>query len=125
MYTLQQADQHSFSRDVYVLDLLRTPGGNALVSLSSDQRLSVLDSAHLGRGPVASFDTSADGHGNVTALRVFGGDEDGSVVCTAGEAGNVAVWDLRAGKKVVQFDGESLEGRGRDVRDEVLTRGTT
>jgi WD40 repeat protein len=106
MYTLSQTDQHSFSRDVYVLDLIRTPATNALASISSDQRLSVLDPSHLGKGPVVSFNLAADGgHGSVTTLRLFG--DDASVVCTAGEAGGVAVWDLRAGSKVVQFEGES------------------
>lgn len=104
MYTLTQADEHSFSRDVYVLDLVRLPtAGNALACISSDGQLSVLDPASVGRGPVASFNVSA-AHGNVTVLKAFGGE--GDVVCTAGENGTVAVWDLRAGKQVVQFQGE-------------------
>lgn len=106
MYTLTQADQHSFPRDTYVLDLIRLPRGNALASISSDGRLSVLDPAGLGTGPVASFNVGSV-HGNVTVLKPFGGEGDGSdVVCTAGENGTAAVWDLRAGRKVVQFQGE-------------------
>lgn len=103
MYTLNQTDQHSFSRDVYVLDLVRLPAGNALASISSDGQLSVLNPATVSRGPVASFNVGSV-HGNVTVLKTFGGD--GDVVCTAGENGTVAVWDLRAGSKVVQFQGE-------------------
>uniref|UniRef100_A0A8H7NML2 WD40 repeat-like protein n=1 Tax=Bionectria ochroleuca TaxID=29856 RepID=A0A8H7NML2_BIOOC len=70
------------------------PGG--LVSISSDQKLSLLNPASLSKGPVSSFQTD---HGNLTALRLFGDN----VVCTAGENGNVGVWDLRAGAQVVQF----------------------
>ncbi|VUC35828.1 unnamed protein product [Clonostachys rosea] len=95
MYTLTTTDEHRFGSDVYVLDLLRTPTGG-LVSISSDQKLSLLDPASLRKGPVSSFQTD---HGNLTTLRLFGDN----VVCTAGENGNVGVWDLRAGAQVVQF----------------------
>jgi WD40 repeat protein len=98
MYTLTTTDEHRFGSDVYVLDLLRTPPGG-LVSISSDQKLSLLNPASLSKGPVSSFQTD---HGNLTALRLFGDN----VVCTAGENGNVGVWDLRAGAQVVQFASE-------------------
>ncbi|CAG9988370.1 unnamed protein product [Clonostachys byssicola] len=95
MYTLTTTDEHRFGSDVYVLDLLRTPTGG-LVSISSDQKLSLLNPESLSKGPVSSFQTD---HGNLTTLRLFGDN----VVCTAGENGNVGVWDLRAGAQVVQF----------------------
>ncbi|CAH0014990.1 unnamed protein product [Clonostachys rhizophaga] len=95
MYTLTTTDEHLFGSDVYVLDLLRTPSGR-LVSISSDQKLSLLNPASLSKGPISSFQTD---HGNLTTMRLFGDN----VVCTAGENGNVGVWDLRAGAQVVQF----------------------
>jgi len=95
-YALSESDHHSFANDVWVLDLARTSSG-ALVSISSDQALSVFDpSAPLRNGPLRSFATS---HGNLTTLRVFGE----SVVCTAGENGTVEVWDLRTAARVSQF----------------------
>lgn len=98
MYSLSPRDEHRFAPDVWVLDLARTPTGG-LVSISSDQSLSLLDPADLGRGPVRRL---ATGHGNLTTLRVFGE----SVVCTAGEDGGVEVWDVRAASRVAQFRGE-------------------
>ncbi|KAK7218024.1 hypothetical protein V2G26_006027 [Clonostachys chloroleuca] len=95
MYTLTTTDEHHFGSDVYVLDLVRTAAGG-LASISSDQKLSLLEPRSLSNGPVSSFQTD---HGNLTALRLFGDN----VVCTAGENGNVGVWDLRAGAQVVQF----------------------
>lgn len=43
-------------------------------------------------------------HGNLTTMGTF--EDGGAVVCTAGESGEVGVWDLRAGKAVVGFEGE-------------------
>ena len=106
-YSLTQYDHHSFANDVWVLDLARTPSG-ALVSISSDQALSVFDpsaSRPLGNGPVRSFATD---HGNLTTLRVFGE----SVVCTAGENGSVEVWDRRAARQVAKFTGK---GSSHDI----------
>ncbi|KOS21403.1 putative WD repeat-containing protein [Escovopsis weberi] len=97
-YTLSQIDQHHFGgpEDVYVLDAHRTSPG--LAAISSDQALSLLDPTRLGAGPLASV---ATGHEAVTGLRVF--DAAGGVVCTAGEDGCVAVWDLRQGARVARF----------------------
>lgn len=102
MSILAQSDQHNFADDVWVLGLARTPSG-ALVSISSDQALSVFDPSAphaLQNGPVRSFTTD---HGNLTTLRVFGE----SIVCTAGENGSVEVWDVRAANKVAKFAGEA------------------
>lgn len=98
MYNLTAVEEHFFGRDVWVLDLVRTSTGG-LVSISSDQKLCLFDPASLAAGPVASFQTN---HGNISTLKVFGDN----VVCTAGENGTVEVWDLKAGKKVTQFQGE-------------------
>ncbi|KAL6702021.1 WD40-repeat-containing domain protein [Trichoderma pleuroticola] len=98
MYTLTNIDQHHFSgpEDVYVLEAHKTASG--LVTVASDQTLSLFNPARLGTGPVARLRTE---HGNVTTLRVF--DAGTSVVCTAGENGSVGVWDLRQGARVAQF----------------------
>ncbi|CEI41152.1 hypothetical protein FVEN_g3504 [Fusarium venenatum] len=96
MYSLTCADGLSLGRDVYVLDIQRTSAG--LASISSDQFLSVLDPTRLSAGPQRRLPTQ---HGNLTTLRVF--DSNAALVCTAGENGTVAVWDLRQGSNVVQF----------------------
>ncbi|KAF5020921.1 hypothetical protein F66182_7073 [Fusarium sp. NRRL 66182] len=96
MYSLTCADSISLGRDVYVLDIQRTSAG--LASISSDQFLSVLDPVRLSAGPQRRLPTE---HGNLTTLGVF--DSDSALVCTAGENGTVAVWDLRQGARVVQF----------------------
>ncbi|EGX89415.1 WD domain protein [Cordyceps militaris CM01] len=83
---------------VYVTEITCTAAG--LAAISTDNALTLLDPARLSAGPVATWQTA---HGaSVTALRVL----DGALVCTAGEDGTVAVWDLRingAGAKVTQF----------------------
>ena len=99
MYSLSVFDQHCFGPSTYVLDVVRTPSG--LATISSDQKLSLLDPTRLSNGPLASQSTD---HGNLSVLRVL----DGGLACTAGENGTVAVWDFRvAGKigKVAQFQG--------------------
>lgn len=111
MYTLTNIAGHHFTgpEEVYVVDLQRTPAG--LATISSDQALSLLDPAQVGRGPVKTFRTS---HGNLTTLRVF--DAGNSVVCTAGEDGSVGVWDLRIGAasaEVAHFAGEFVLEAGR------------
>ncbi|KAF4124897.1 WD domain, G-beta repeat [Geosmithia morbida] len=100
MYNLTPRDEHVFPDDTWVLDLTRTPSGG-LVSISSDQSLTLFDPTSLGRGPAARLSTN---HGNLTTLGLFGE----SVVCTAGEDGSVGVWDLRGGKSVGRFNGEYL-----------------
>ncbi|KAJ6442642.1 WD domain-containing protein [Purpureocillium lavendulum] len=107
MYTLSNVARHHFpSADgdaVYVLDLHRTAAG--LASITSDQRLTLLDPARFGGGGSGAASSWALAHGGgVSALRVF--DGPAGLVCTAGEDGGVAVWDLRAAgdaAKVAQF----------------------
>ncbi|KAF4980703.1 hypothetical protein FZEAL_3371 [Fusarium zealandicum] len=96
MYSLACADGFSLGRDVYVLDIHRTSAG--LAAISTDQFLSLLDPSHLSAGPIRRLPTD---HGNLTTLRVF--DANDALVCTAGENGTVAVWDLRQGARVAQF----------------------
>jgi WD repeat-containing protein 89 len=105
MYTLTPVDECHFSggqsdSSIYVLDVLRTPS-NGLVTISSDQALSLFDPTILGNGPATSLKTN---HGNLTTLSLFGE----SVVCTAGENGTVGVWDLRERKSVAHFTGASF-----------------
>ncbi|KAI9899358.1 hypothetical protein N3K66_005819 [Trichothecium roseum] len=114
MYSLTQAatyplpssnsNSNQQQQQAYVLDIARTPVSR-LAAISSDQALTLLDPATL--RAVGTFGTE---HGNLTALGVFGGGGSsgvGEVVCTAGENGSVAIWDLRAGRKVSQFQGTS------------------
>lgn len=102
MYNLSCIDGHHFSgpQDVYVLDIQRLTAG--LAAISSDQKLSLFNPARLGQGPVKSFPTS---HGNLTCLKTF--DWQNSIVCTAGENGEVSVWDMRESSKpqVAHFGG--------------------
>ncbi|KAK7397717.1 hypothetical protein QQX98_012915 [Neonectria punicea] len=98
MYSLTCADGLHLGADVYVLDVQRTSAG--LAATASDQSLSLLDPTRLTQGAVRRLATD---HGNVSALRVF--DGDAALVCTAGEAGSVAVWDLRQGSCVARFQG--------------------
>ncbi|GJC85022.1 putative WD repeat-containing protein C63.06 [Colletotrichum liriopes] len=106
MYNLSCVDGHHFSsqQDVYVLDIQRLDAG--LAAISSDQKLSLFNPARLGQGPIKSYPTS---HGNLTCLKTF--DWQNSIVCTAGENGEVSVWDMRESSKpqVAHFT-------GRDVR---------
>ncbi|KAH6692331.1 WD domain-containing protein [Plectosphaerella plurivora] len=101
MYQLAPIAGHSFGRsgEVYVLDLQRLTSG--LASISSDQKLSLFNPARVGDGPVTSLSTN---HGNLRCLKPF--DWTNSTVCTAGENGTVALWDLRQGAsraQVAQF----------------------
>ncbi|GKT43162.1 putative white-brown complex 30 [Colletotrichum spaethianum] len=94
MYNLSCIDGHHFSsqQDVYVLDIQRLGAG--LAAISSDQKLSLFNPARLGHGPIKSYPTS---HGNLTCLKTF--DWQNSIVCTAGENGEVSVWDMRESSK--------------------------
>lgn len=104
MYHLSCADGYAFvglgDGDVFVLDVLELPspnGSSGLVSISSDQTLSLFDLHRtLRAGPTRSVSLC---HGNVTAMRLWDssstGSGQGSLVCTAGENGTAAVWDVR------------------------------
>jgi WD repeat-containing protein 89 len=103
MYQLAPIAGYSFRRsgEVYVLDLHRLASG--LASISSDQELSLFDPARVEDGPVA---TALTNHGNLRSLKPF--DWTNSTVCTAGENGTVALWDLRQGPstaRIAQFQG--------------------
>ncbi|GJN75956.1 hypothetical protein PLICBS_010067 [Purpureocillium lilacinum] len=100
MYNLSNVARHHFPGGsgggdgdaVYVLDLHRTAAG--LASITSDQRLTLLDPTRFGGGSAAANAWALGHGGGVAALRVF--DGPAGLVCTAGEDGGVAVWDLRA-----------------------------
>ncbi|KAK2004717.1 WD domain-containing protein [Colletotrichum falcatum] len=94
MYNLSCVDGHHFLNqvDVYVLDIQRLNAG--LAAISSDQKLSLFNPARLGQGPIKSYPTS---HDNLTCLKTF--DWQNSIVCTAGENGEVSVWDMREPSK--------------------------
>ncbi|PHH69567.1 hypothetical protein CDD80_6649 [Ophiocordyceps camponoti-rufipedis] len=82
-YSLVAVAQQSLSSDAYVLDLRRTTAG--LAATVSDQRLTLLDPQRL--RPLNSWATA---QGNLKAVALMGAS-----LCTAGEDGSVAVWDLR------------------------------
>ncbi|RYP65216.1 hypothetical protein DL770_009043 [Monosporascus sp. CRB-9-2] len=91
MYNLTCAEAYRppIREEVYVLDII--PLASGPVTISSNQELCAFDLAGgLGRGPAKEWRTN---HGNVTCARGF--DLGGTVVCTAGEDGCVALWDLR------------------------------
>ncbi|KKA26206.1 hypothetical protein TD95_000052 [Thielaviopsis punctulata] len=92
MYALQNAVTYKVADpradDVYVLDVQRLQ--SALVSITSDQKLSVYAPEHLASGPVFSTTTN---HGNLTKFSILDGAS--SLVASTGEDGTVAVWDLR------------------------------
>ena len=107
MYNLTAVDAYRppVREEIYVLDIVALAAGP--VTVSSDQRLSAFDAgAGLACGPARSWQTA---HGNVACARGFGaggptagggggaqtGGQLDSVVCTAGEDGSVALWDLR------------------------------
>lgn len=112
MYNLSCVDGHRFG-DVYVLDIQRLNAG--LSAISSDQKLGLFDPARVGQGPIKSYQTN---HGNLTCLRTF--DWQNSVVCTAGENGEVSVWDMREASKpqVAHFAGMFLILRGSEIPNE-------
>lgn len=112
MYNLTCADGYHFGGqgDVYVLDLHRLNTG--LAAISSDQKLTLFNPARLGQGPVRSLPTS---HGNLTCLKTYNAAE--SIVCTAGENGQVSVWDLRESSKpqIAHFGGRTVAECGVEV----------
>lgn len=94
MYTLTNTATHAFPA-VYALSLLKTPAG--LAALTSDQRLTILDPATL--TPRSHINLA---HGESTSsLVAYAGD----VVCTAGEDGQVGVWDVRTSTCAARFTG--------------------
>lgn len=90
MYNLAQADayQNPGSDPAYVLEII--PVSSGLASISSDQKLSLFNPLSLSQGPIKTIRTT---HGNITCAKVF--DQANSIVCTAGDNGTVALWDLR------------------------------
>lgn len=90
MYNLTKADafQNPGSDPAYVLEIIPVAGG--LAAISSDQKLTLFNPSALSHGPLKTVRTS---HGNITCARAF--DASNSTVCTAGENGTVALWDLR------------------------------
>ncbi|RYO87302.1 hypothetical protein DL766_005778 [Monosporascus sp. MC13-8B] len=114
MYNLTCAEAYRppIREEVYVLDII--PLASGPVTISSDQELCAFDLAGgLGRGPAKSWRTS---HGNVTCARGFDLGAGGTVVCTAGEDGCVAMWDLRLDgqqAQVARLSGAWPENCGR------------
>jgi hypothetical protein len=106
MYNLLCADGFKYPKqETYVLDLLPTAAGLAVTA--SDQTVSIFDPLGLSQGPIKQVTTD---HGNLRAAKVYSPIE--SIICTAGENGTVAVWDLRqapGNAKALQLGGESDE----------------
>lgn len=90
MYNLSQAEayQNPGSDPAYVLEIMPVSGG--LAAISSDQKLTLFNPMSLSQGPIKTIRTT---HGNITCARAF--EQANSIVCTAGENGTVALWDLR------------------------------
>lgn len=90
MYNLSKADafQNPGSDPAYVLEIIPVDAG--LAAISSDQKLTLFNPLRLDQGPIKTIWTS---HGNVTCAGVF--DASNSLLCTAGEDGTIALWDLR------------------------------
>ncbi len=90
MYLLTEVDAYQYEgvQTPYILDIVPLPSG--LASISTDQKLCLLDPLRLSSGPKRTLQTS---HRNITALKVF--DFGACVVATAGENGTITLWDLR------------------------------
>ena len=117
MYSLSCADSYEFrsSGGTYVLDIHILQSG--LVSITTDQRINLSDPARLHAGPTASLPTD---HDNVTVLTPY--DWSNGTVCTAGQNGTVAVWDLRApqsSSRVASFRGMAVDRRRRYPAEEL------
>lgn len=102
MYQLVGTDGYKYpGPDTYVLDIL--PVATGFAATASDQTLSLFDPLRLGQGPTKEIKTD---HGNLTSAKVYSPTD--SVICTTGENGTVAVWDLRHGPgnaRVLQIGG--------------------
>jgi WD40 repeat protein len=99
MHTLHAVASSTLSlpTDSYIYSITPSAPGT-FAAISSDDSLRVFDAANLDRGSVVSNAT----HAGVTALRSFG--VGGSqLLATGGRDGKVKVWDVRAGKSVVEM----------------------
>lgn len=90
MYNLTKADAYQTpgADPAYVIEII--PLASGLASISTDQNLCLFDPLRLSQGPLKTIRTA---HGNITCAKAF--DHSGSIICTAGENGSVALWDLR------------------------------
>jgi SEL1 protein len=98
MYTLDNFAVHAVTspENTYIYDILPTALG--LVSISSDDKLRLLDPLNLG-SPAVVKKINQD----VTSLRVL---SDEGVVVTGGRDGRVEVLDLRSSGKNVAKSGQ-------------------
>jgi WD40 repeat protein len=99
MHTLHAVASSTLSlpTDNYIYSITPSAPGT-FAAISSNDSLRVFDAANLDRGSVVSNAT----HAGVTALRSFG--VGGSqLLATGGRDGKVKVWDVRAGKAVVEM----------------------
>ena len=106
MYSLSAASSFQISdpASTYIYDII--PLSVGLAAISSDDNLRFFDPTNLDAGPVNSVRRV---NTDVTCMRALGGREfgDGSVVCTAGRDGKVAMLDPRTAAKV----GEAASGQ--------------
>ncbi|KAL3423512.1 WD repeat-containing protein [Phlyctema vagabunda] len=96
MYLLNNTTTHHIASPAgtYVYDIVPVLG-DALVSISSDDQLRVLDPARLDRPPVRVVQKV---HEEVTCLKALTAEQ--GVVVTAGRDGVVRIMDVREGKEV-------------------------
>jgi WD40 repeat protein len=98
MYTLDATDSFAIEQPsgTYVYDIVPVAGG--IVSISSDDTVRLFDPSNLQQGPVYSVPKV---NSEVTCLKAL--DHQGSIVCTAGRDGKVAILDLRQQSRVAQI----------------------
>ena len=85
----------------YIYSILERSGAYAVIS--SDDSLRLFNGATLRLQPGGVVERT---HAGVTALKAFYGE--GNVWATAGRDGFVRCWDLRAGKKVMEIRGGTI-----------------
>jgi SEL1 protein len=99
MYALSTTSSFHVSdpASTYIYDI--TPVSGGLAAISSDDSLRFFDPANLDAGPVNSVRRV---NTDVTCMKALGGGElgNGSIVCTAGRDGRVAMVDPRSSAKV-------------------------
>jgi len=99
--TLTKISLLSLPADSYIYRTV--PVGEKLAAISSDDSLRIVDPSTLQE---VSDGILKDSHAGVTCLE--GIDNDGNTLMTAGRDAAIRCWDLRSGKKTLEFsDGKN------------------
>lgn len=101
MFTLKETASSSLSlpADNYIYSLVPSAAGT-FATISSDDSLRVFDAANLDRVAVVSPKAH---DGGVTSLRSYAAGES-QLLATGGREGRVKLWDVRAGKTVMEVE---------------------